>query len=461
MHTRRLIVPGLAFALWTAPSTSQLTAQQLPITSRTLPNGLEVVVIENHAVPIVTVELDVRNGAFTEPPEYDGLSHLYEHMYFKANRAIPSQERYLERSNELGLVWNGTTSEERVNYFFTVGVDSLAPAMQFMEDAIRSPLFLQEELERERPVVLGEFDRAEASPFFHLFREVARTLYTPAFYSHKNVIGERAIISTATQEKMRAIQQRYYVPNNTALILSGDITPARGLTLADSIFGDWPRGADPFAQPAPNPPALTRSRAVIVEKPVNSVTLLIQWNGPSVGQDPGATYAADVFSTVLRNPTSRWWKRLVDSGLAFQVDLNYYTLNHVGPISVFAQTTPDKLLALERAVYEEIRQFTDSAYFTDAQLAAARNQIAVQGAYEREQSSGFAHTVGFWWAVADLDYYLGYRRNMQAVTRSSLADYARRYLVGKPSVVGVLISPETRAALTLTPEALLPPGVVP
>jgi len=164
---------------------------------------------------------------------------------------------------------------------------------------------------------------------------------------------------------------------------------------------------------------------------------------------------------VLRNPTSRWIKRLVDSGLAFSVDLNYYTLNHIGPISVFAQTTPDKLLALERAVFEEIRQFGDSTYFPDAQLDAAHNQIAVQGAYEREQSSGFAHTVGFWWSVSSLDYYVGYRRNMQAVTRSALTDYARRYLVGKPSVVGVLISPEARAALALTPEALLPPGVVP
>ena len=457
MNTRRWLVPGLALALCAAP----LAAQQLPITTRTLPNGLEVVVIENHAVPIVTVELDVRNGGFTQTPEYEGLAHLYEHMYFKANRQIPSQERYLERSNELGLVWNGTTSEERVNYFFTVGVDSLAPAMQFMEDAIRYPLFLQEELERERPVVLGEFDRAEASPFFHLFRDVARTLYTPAYYSRKNVIGDRTVISTATQEKMRTIQQRYYVPNNTVLILSGDITPARGAALADSIFSDWPRGADPFPQPAPDPPPLTRSKSVIVEKPVNSVTLLIQWNGPSVGQDAAATYAADVFSTVLRNPTSRWVKRLVDSGLAFSVDLNYYTLNHIGPISVFAQTTPDKLLALERAVFEEIRQFGDSTYFTDAQLDAARNQIAVQGAYEREESSGFAHTVGFWWSVSGLDYYMGYRRNMQAVTRSALTDYARRYIVGKPSVVGVLISPEARSALALTPEALLPPGVVP
>jgi zinc protease len=227
------------------------------------------------------------------------------------------------------------------------------------------------------------------------------------------------------------------------------------------VFGDWPRGADPFAQPVADPPPLTRSQGVIVEQPVGSVTLLIQWNGPSVGQDPGATYAADVFSNVLRNPTSRWLKRLVDGGLAFQVDLNYYTLNHVGPISVLAQTTPDKLAALERAIFEEIRQFADSTYFTDAQLAAARTQIAAGGDYEREESSNFAHTVGFWWSVAGLDYYLGYRRNMQAVTRTGLAAYARRYLVGKPAVVGVLINPQARAALRLTPEALLPPAVVP
>src|SRR5574341_2584008 len=446
----RSAAAALATALWSAVASAQ-QAPQLPITSRTLANGLQVIVIENHALPIVTVELEVRNGSFTESPDYNGLSHLYEHMFFKANRAIASQERYVERATELGLAWNGTTREENGAYYATVGVDSLGPAMVFLENAIRYPLFEQAELERERPVVLGEFDRNEASPFFYLLRDVELALYGRDYYSRKSVIGTRAVIAGATQEQMRTIQQRYYVPNNTALILAGDLTPERGFELADKIFGDWPRGPDPFAQPAPDPPLLTASRAVIVEKPVGSVTLLIQWNGPSVGRDPAATYAADVFSNVLRNPTSRWFKRLVDGGLAFQVDLNYYTLNHVGPITVVAQTTPDKLLSLERAIFDEIRQFGDSAYFTDAQLAAARNQIAVGGAYEREQSSGFAHTVGFWWAVAGLDYYLGYRRNMQAVRRGDLAAYAGRYLVGRPAVVGVLISPDARAALRLSP----------
>ena len=74
----------------------------------TLENGLTVIVLENHATPIVSIELDVKNGSYTEEPDYNGLSHLYEHMFFKANASIPSQERYMERIRELGAEFNGT-----------------------------------------------------------------------------------------------------------------------------------------------------------------------------------------------------------------------------------------------------------------------------------------------------------------------------------------------------------------
>ncbi len=161
----------LAAAIVALFATASLEAQaDLPVKDTVLANGLHVIVIENHAVPLVTVELDVRNGAFTQPPEYEGLAHLYEHMFFKANKTIPSQEKYLQRLRQLGASWNGTTSDEQVNYFVTVGVDSTRPALQFMEDAVRYPLFQMDELIRERPVVIGEFDRNEANPFFHLAR---------------------------------------------------------------------------------------------------------------------------------------------------------------------------------------------------------------------------------------------------------------------------------------------------
>ena len=110
-------------------------AQKYGISTHKLDNGLEVIVIENHSVPLVTVELDVKNGSYTESPEYDGLSHLYEHMFFKANASIPNQEAYMERLRELGATFNGTTSEERVNYFITFPKDSLEQGMVFMYNA--------------------------------------------------------------------------------------------------------------------------------------------------------------------------------------------------------------------------------------------------------------------------------------------------------------------------------------
>ena len=90
-----------------------------------------MLVVEDNSVPLVTVEIAVKNGSYTESPEYNGLSHLYEHMFFKANKDIPSQEKYLERIQELGISFNGTTGTERVNYFFTLGSKEVKEGLQF------------------------------------------------------------------------------------------------------------------------------------------------------------------------------------------------------------------------------------------------------------------------------------------------------------------------------------------
>ena len=436
-------------------------AQTIPVRDTTLSNGLHVIVVENHAVPLVTVELDVKNGAYTQTPEFEGLAHLYEHMFFKANKTIPSQEKYLQRTRQLGAQWNGTTSDERVNYFITLGVDSVRAGMQFMEDAVRYPLFLQEELVRERPVVTGEFDRNEANPYFQLNRAMDTLLWTTAYYSHKNTIGDRQIILTTTPEKMREIQHRYYVPNNSALILAGDVTPANGFRMATEVFGDWARGEDPFATPIPDPPPLTKTKAVVVEQPVEAATLVLKFDGPSVTRDPASTYAADVLSSILNKRTSALSKRLLDSGLAYYANLSYYTLAHTGPISLFLQVDPAKALDAKRALLEEITKMGDSTYVTQQELADAQTELGIQALYEREQTSEWAHTIGFWWSVAGLDYYRNYVPNMQRISRSDLAQYARTYLVGKPYVVGLMMNPDAFKKTRIGADALLPKELVP
>ncbi len=424
------------------------------IKRRVLPNGLEVIVVENHGVPLATVEVNVRNGSFTQTPEYAGLAHMYEHMFFRANAEYPTSEQYLDRASQLGAVFNGTTQEETVSYYLTVPRDSLRGAIEWLTPALRAPLFLESELAVERQVVIGEYDRNESSPFFQLQRQIDMKLY-PGNYSRKNVIGDRQVVATTTPEKMRYIQHKYYIPNNSVLIVAGDVQPDSVFAMAERQLGSWPRGPDPFASdPIPEIPPITANDAVVTEAPVNAVTIIVEWQGPSVGKDPKSTYAADVFSDLLNDPRSKFQQRLVDSGLWQAVGVNYYTLNHTGPITISGQTTPDKLRPALAALDSEIKKLDSPTYFDPEELKAAQAHRTVSSAYDRERASGFAHTLGFWWSVASLEYYMGYVDNMAQQKIGDLRAYADKYIVGKPHITGVLISPEGRQQIGLTVDEL-------
>ena len=421
------------------------------IKDRVLPNGLEVMVVPNPGVPLVTIEADVRNGSFTQGPNFEGLSHLYEHMFFKANAQYPEPDEFVARASELGAVFNGSTSEERVNYYLTLPADSIEGGMRFLAAALRTPLFRQDELERERAVVIGEYDRNESNPMYDFTRAMGQALWTTA-WSRKNPLGERAVILRTTPEQMREIQQRYYVPNNTALIVTGDVTPERAFALATEVFGDWQRAPDPFSlYPIPPIPPLRSDTAVIDQAPVGSSALVeLQWQGPSAREDPASTYAADVFSDVLNQPGSRFQRDLVDSGLFQWLNVNYYTLDHVGPITIAGQTSPDKVRQALAALQAELVKVVEPGYLTDTELANVKQQRIVGTMMSLERSSGFAHQLGFWWAVTGLDYFYGYVDTMAGQTPGDLVHYAVRYIVGKPHVTGVLLAPEAQAAVHLT-----------
>jgi zinc protease len=454
---------GLVALAATLSLASALPAQRAELERRikreVLPNGLEVIAVENRGVPLVTIEADVKNGSFTQSPDYSGLSHLYEHMFFKANQEYPRPDEFVGRASELGAVFNGSTSEERVNYYLTVPADSAAGGMQFLADALISPLFREDELNREREVVIGEYDRNESSPDFAFNTAMGKALWTTA-WSRKNPLGDRAVIKSTTPEKMRTIQHRYYIPNNTALIVTGDIAPAQVFSMAEHMFGAWQRGPDPFTvSPVPPIPPLVHDTAVIVEQPIgDAVEIMLQWQGPSASRDPASTYAADVFSDVLNQPSSQFQKHLVDSGLFQGIGVNYYTLNHVGPITISGITSPDKTIAALAALRRELRHVNDPGYLSPDALQSIKQGRIIGTMRSLERASGFAQQLGFWWAVTGLDYFYGYVDTMARQTPRDLLRYANRYIVGQPSVTGVLISPDARASLHLTTEQLLSAG---
>lgn len=453
-------------------------ASELKLANKILANGLEIIVLEDHSVPLVTVELAVRNGSYTEPPELNGLSHLYEHMFFKANRAIVNRDEYIRNIDSLGITYNGETKEELVNYYFTTTTPNFPTAMRFMRDSTRYPgfdrrwfedlrvsdpdrfeavkEFVERQFESEREAVIAELDRHESNPYGFLGVEMTNRLFYK-YPTRKSPGGTRATVRTATTDMMRLIQSRYYVPNNSAIVLTGDVTPAEAFRIVEELFGDWERRPkDPFVEfPLVDHPPLPRSEAAIIKQPVQNIIINIGWHGPSVGKDDAATYAADVLQFILRQPNSRFQRALVDSGLVANVNFGYYTQRNVGPINLIAQTSPEKARAATRAIYEELAHLDDPDYFTDEELESAKALLESDDLYSREKLSDYAHSISFWWASTGLEYFRGYLGRLRASSRADISRYIRTYIQNKPHVGLALMSEESLKLSGLTTEDLL------
>jgi zinc protease len=131
-----------------------------------LQNGLEVMVLEDHTIPFSTIEIACKNGSFTEDNEYNGLSHLYEHMFFKSNKEYKSEDDFLKATDKLDMNYNGQTLEENVTYYFTLPKENTVKGLEFMNAAIRYPRFKKADMLAENPIVDAEFQRHESNPYY-------------------------------------------------------------------------------------------------------------------------------------------------------------------------------------------------------------------------------------------------------------------------------------------------------
>jgi zinc protease len=409
-----------------------------------LPNGLQVMVIENSKVPLATIEIAVKNGSFTEDSVYNGLSHLFEHMFFKANKDYPTQARFLKRTQELGAIWNGTTGDERVNYFFTFDTDSLKQGLKFLNAAIRFPIYRVEDMDKERKVVDGEFQRAESDPGFQLDFEVRKRVWGDLF-TRKNPIGIHNIINTATPEKMMVIKNKYYFPNNSLLTICGDVNHEQAFAMAESIFGDWASsGFDPIQKfPIPAFKPIPKTEFFIKESTIaRTPFMMYEWHGPSYPTDSASTVAAGVFSTIVGLNSSKLQQALVDKGLASEVYLGYDVEKYTGPISVFVVPNPTKVKECYEELAHQLKIMDDPDYYTDEQLADAKGILLRNDSYAKEKPSSLPSQVSYAWCSTSLNYYTDNTNNYQKVTRADIKKYLETYLVGKPYIAGMIISPD-------------------
>lgn len=409
-----------------------------------LPNGLQVVVIENSKVPLATVEIAVKNGSFTEDSVYNGLSHLFEHMFFKANKDYPTQAQFLKRTQELGAIWNGTTGNERVNYFFTFDRDSLYQGLKFLNAAIRFPIYRVEDMKKERVVVDGEFQRMESNPFAQLYIAVNKKVWGDLF-TRKNPIGIHEIINTATPEKMMVIKNKYYFPNNSLLTICGDVKHEEAFATAEKIFGDWESsGFNPITQyPIPKFKPIAKTDLFVKESSISRVPFVMyEWQGPSYETDSASTIAADVFSTIVGLNASKLQQALVDKGLASSVSLEYNTSRYVGPISISVVPNPNKVKECYYELNKQINMWGQPDYYTDEQLKDAKAILLRNDEYAKEKPSTLPSQLSFNWASTSLNYYTDNTDDYQKVTREDIKRYLDKYIVNKPFVGGIIINPE-------------------
>jgi zinc protease len=441
----------LALGATLSPTAS---AETSPYKTITLDNGLQVVVIENRTVPLVTIDITVRTGGFTEPNEFAGLSHLYEHMFFKANAANPSQEGFMNRVRELGISFNGYTSDEVVTYFFTLPSRNLDPGMRFMADAIQTPLFNQEELEKEREVVIGEFDRNEAGPTFVLGYALDSAYWMP-YVSRKQPLGQRQVILTATVDKMRMIQNLFYIPNNAALVVSGDVNAEEVFALARKYLSGWKAGTPPF--PSYSPPAFPplKPEVVIREANIPYVDMRLFMRGPSVGRDDAASYAATLLATMVNQPTSRLYHRLVDSGLALGIFFDYRMAMNVGTLRFIVNALPDNARQAYSILKEEIAAMGNPGYFSEEEIAIGKEIVSNKSLFEQDNPQAFAiGTTARWWSMSSLDYYINYPSNVAKVRAQDLQNFIGNYITGKPRVLGVGMGKSSMEKVTFSKEDL-------
>jgi zinc protease len=412
---------------------------------KTLPNGFEVIVVRNSAVPLATAAVAVRNGAFTQDSGEAGLAHLYEHLLFHAFGNTP--EAFAIEASKLKGIFNGETSAEVVDYYVKVPSENIVRAIGLLADLVMHARFSNGDLKAERKVVLDELQRLISDPEGELERQVEQTLWGPAWH-RKDVGGDSASLQGISLDRLKATYARYYVPNNAALIVTGDVDPERIFTVADEEFGDWKTAPNPFAdRPIPMIPPLERTTAVMVAKDVLDVTIVIALDGPSVGSDPGATYAADMLFDVFNDPSSAFQKRLVTFGPFESVSGEYLALNFTGPIEFRGTTTPTNAKKALLALISELQNLDLLDGVTDDDLAIARKRRQVAGALGRERTASLAPGLAQRWATG-MDHYLTSRDRMAAQTADSLRRFARTYVVKAPRVIGVLATPDVTADMS-------------
>lgn len=299
------------FLLCGATVLAQETKISVPYTYFVLPNGLRVILHEDHSTPTVSVNMWYHAGSGREKPGRTGFAHLFEHIMFEGSGHVAEGDfdNFLEAA---GGNNNGSTNSDRTNYYETIPSNALDLAlflesdrMGFLLDAM-SP----EKVDGQRDVVKNERrQRYENTPYGLAFPTLGENLYPPDHPYHWPTIGYMEDLTVASYEDVADFFKKYYAPNNASLVIAGDLDPAKTRALIEKWFADVRRGANVPPQATPSA-YLAEEKRLVLEDHVQLPRLYMAWLTPS-NFKPGDA-ELDLLSNILAGGrNSRLYKRLV------------------------------------------------------------------------------------------------------------------------------------------------------
>jgi len=375
------ILPAPAVAQ--TPATAKIS---VPYTRFTLPNGLVVILHEDHSVPLVAVNAWYQVGSAREKPGRTGFAHLFEHIMFEGSGHVPEGDfdNWLEAA---GGDNNGSTDNDRTNYWETVPSNALELALFLESDRMGYLLdaMSPQKVDGQRDIVKNERRQSyENRPYGMAFLKLTEELFPPDHPYHWPVIGSMEDLSAASYEDVVQFFKNYYGPNNTSLVVAGDIDPVETRRLVEKWFSDVKPTAPVPPLSAPTA-VLTAEKRLTLEDNVQLPRLYLAWLSPRL-HAPGDE-ALDVLSRVLASgKNSRLYKRLVYD---LQIAQDVSAFQNSGPLGsafflIVTAREGHNLSELEKVIGEELAKVKNEPPAA-RELERAVNQIesAFYGAMER------------------------------------------------------------------------------
>lgn len=377
----------------------------IPVKSFQLPNGLHVVLSEDHTAPIVAVNLWYHVGSANERPERTGFAHLFEHMLFQGSANVGANEHF-ELVQRAGGTLNGSTWLDRTNYYETVPSHQLALALWLEADRMARllPAMTQQKLDTQRDVVKNERRwSVDNQPYGTWWERLPALVFPDTHPFHHSLIGSMEHLDDASLDDVADFFRTYYTPDNAVLTIAGDFSHDEAVRLVTELFGAIPRGSGrPPLASMDVPPTFGGTERVVVTDAVALPRLFVGCRTPVFGTD--GYYAASLLSAVLGLRTgARLEQSLVRrQRIASQASAFTYDLAKGSDVLVIDATahpgiTPEQL---EAAVLAELDAVHRDGV-TDAEVARARALIetsfvmSLQSAAERaDQLSRFATYFG-------------------------------------------------------------------